>query len=234
MKHSTAAATDNPVLKKIDHVDLLTVVTGGENIRDNRLPLENTFNLLLKRAIDILCSSLLIISVFSWLFPIIALLIKLDSKGPVFFRQKRKKKNEKLFTCIKFRTMIINADADRLPASENDSRITRLGRFLRRHHLDELPQLLNVWWGDMSMIGPRPHMESDNRKYEALLTNYAHRHRIKPGITGLAQVRGHVGVIDSLEDMNDRVMQDIYYIQNWSPFLDMRIACQTLSKMIGK
>ena len=167
---------------------------------------------MLKRCFDLVVSGFLILGLLSWLLPLLAILIKLGSRGPVFFLQKRNARNGRLFTCFKFRTMIVNAAADSLPASKNDGRITRVGRFLRRNHLDELPQLLNVWAGHMSMVGPRPHMISDNRKYEQLLNFYSYRHKVKPGLTGFAQVHGHVGVIADVAAMRERVKKDIHYI----------------------
>jgi putative colanic acid biosynthesis UDP-glucose lipid carrier transferase len=238
MKNSTAqVAIENYLLKRTDRLEMPEVVSRQRDWQvsflELSIPLEKKPNLAFKRSFDLVLSSLLIVFLFSWLLPILALLIKLDSKGPVFFTQKRNKKGGRLFTCIKFRTMIVNDEADLLPAHENDRRITRLGRFLRHHHLDELPQLLNVWWGDMSVIGPRPHMLSDNEKYEALLDFYAYRHRIKPGITGLAQVLGYVGSVTDPENMKERVQKDIYYIHNWSAALDMKIIYRTFFKMAG-
>jgi putative colanic acid biosysnthesis UDP-glucose lipid carrier transferase len=232
MKHLTA----QNLLTELDHPEAMAVAYETPNIQfiDSYFPLDHPSNQFVKRIFDLLCSSVLILLVLSWLLPLVALLIKLDSKGPVFFLQKRNKKGGRLFTCIKFRTMVVNKEADLVPAIENDRRITRLGWFLRKHHLDEMPQLLNVWWGDMSMIGPRPHMVSDNSKYAALLNFYAYRHRVKPGITGLAQVLGYVGSISNLDHMKERVRKDIYYIHNWSPALDVRIIYGTIFKMIGK
>ena len=141
------------------------------NIKDRatfqiQLPLDSVSKRIIKRSVDIFLSSIVIIGILSWLIPIMALLINLDSKGPVFFLQKRNKRGGKTFTCIKFRSMIENEDADMLQATADDERITKLGRFLRNHYLDELPQFFNVLVGDMSLIGPRPHMVSDNNKYE--------------------------------------------------------------------
>ena len=189
--------------------------------------------LIWKRVIDIVFSSLVIIFILSWLLPIIAVCIKLTSKGPIFFFQKRNKKNGGVFTCIKFRTMVVNKEADVLPASHNDYRITRLGRILRNYHLDELPQLFNVLKGDMSLIGPRPHMFTDNIKYEELFDFYVHRYSVKPGITGLAQVRGYVGSTEDAEKMKQRVKLDIFYIRHWSPALDTKIIFRTFLKMLG-
>jgi len=196
-------------------------------------PLAKEGNHLLKRAVDLFLSSILILVLFPWLLPLVALLIKLDSKGPVFFIQKRNKRDGGIFSCIKFRSMLVNKQADFLPATENDERITSVGKFLRQHHLDELPQLLNVWMGDMSMIGPRPHMISDNHRFETLVPHYHHRHKVKPGITGLAQVLGYAGPVTSVDNIRERVEKDIYYVYNWSITLDTKIACRTLLKMAG-
>jgi putative colanic acid biosynthesis UDP-glucose lipid carrier transferase len=196
-------------------------------------PLDDTFNRTLKRAIDITISLLVIVFIFSWLCPIIAVLIKLNSRGPVFFLQKRNKRNGELFTCIKFRSMYVNADADILPAKEYDTRITRIGWFLRNHYLDELPQFLNVLWGDMSVIGPRPHMVSDNLHFDEQIKNYNYRHKVKPGITGLAQVLGYVGAVEDLQQMKARVNMDIFYARHWSAKLDLVILFRTILKSFG-
>jgi lipopolysaccharide/colanic/teichoic acid biosynthesis glycosyltransferase len=206
-------------------------------IKDNatlllQLPLDNTFKRILKRTADIILSSLVITLVLSWLIPILALLIKLDSKGPVFFLQKRNKRNGKIFTCIKFRSMIENDDADNLQASIDDERITRFGRFLRNHFIDELPQFFNVLIGDMSFIGPRPHMISDNNKYEELIEFYDFRHRVKPGITGLSQVMGYVGETKHVQAMRDRIQLDIFYVRHWSAGLDIKIFWHTFRKFV--
>jgi putative colanic acid biosynthesis UDP-glucose lipid carrier transferase len=197
-----------------------------------KLPLDNSFQRALKRTVDILLSSIIIAAVLSWLIPIIALLIKLDSKGPVFFLQKRNKRNGEIFTCIKFRSMIENDDADNLQASIDDERITRFGRFLRNHFIDELPQFFNVLIGDMSFIGPRPHMISDNNKYEELIEFYDFRHKVKPGITGLSQVLGYVGETKHIQAMRDRIQLDIFYVRHWSASLDMRILWHTFRKFV--
>lgn len=197
------------------------------------LPLDNGFNRALKRSMDILLSTLVILAVLSWLMPLIALLIKLNSRGPVFFLQQRNKRNGELFTCIKFRSMFINADADVLPAGRNDKRITSVGRFLRRHHLDELPQFFNVLWGDMAIVGPRPHMVSDNVRFDPLIKNYALRNKVKPGITGLAQVSGYAGATDDMEKMRGRINMDIFYLRHWSVRLDLLILYRTVFKTPG-
>lgn len=194
-------------------------------------PLAISFNRKIKRSFDIFFSIIVIIGVLSWLIPIMAILIWLDSKGPVFFLQKRNKRNGKLFTCIKFRSMVVNAAADILPAAKDDKRITTLGKFLRNHYLDELPQFLNVLIGDMSIIGPRPHMINDNIKYSNDIDLYEQRHKGKPGITGLAQVLGYVGAAENIQEIKDRVALDIFYLRNWSFKLDMLILYKTVSRI---
>ncbi|HCN82242.1 MAG TPA: hypothetical protein DIT07_01290 [Sphingobacteriaceae bacterium] len=197
-------------------------------------PLMEESNYMLKRFMDVLISSICILTVFSWLFPIIAILIKLDSKGPVFFLQKRNKKDGKLFNCIKFRSMILNREADTLATFENDPRITPFGFFLRKYHLDELPQLLNVFKGDMSIIGPRPHMVSENIRYSTYLRNYNCRHQVKPGITGLAQAAGYYGAVEKPHQINGRLKLDIIYIQQWSIALDIKILFRTIRMLCSK
>lgn len=238
MKNVTAGkALENSLLKKVEPFDKLDIAYPHSEFPplyvDRIIPLEKKHNLFLKSSFDLLLSSLLLLGLFSWLLPIMILLIKLDSKGPVFFLQKRNKKNGKLFTCIKFRTMIENEEADLLPATADDGRTTRVGKFLRRHHLDELPQLINVWIGDMSLIGPRPYMISDNERYQALIHDYPVRHRVKPGITGLAQSDGYVGPVETIGSMEERVSRDLHYIYHWSPFMDAKIAFRTLARMAG-
>jgi lipopolysaccharide/colanic/teichoic acid biosynthesis glycosyltransferase len=208
------------------------------NIKDKgtfqlQLPLDRSSKRIIKRSADIFLSSIVIVSVLSWLIPVMALLIKLDSKGPVFFLQKRNKRGGKIFTCIKFRSMVENEDADLLQATVGDERITKLGRFLRNHYLDELPQFFNVLVGDMSFIGPRPHMVSDNNKYEELIEFYDYRHKVKPGITGLSQAMGYVGETRNIQAMRDRVQLDIFYVRHWSLSLDLKILWHTIRKIAG-
>ena len=198
-----------------------------------QLPLDSISKRIIKRCGDIFLSSIVIVGLLSWLIPIMALLIKLDSKGSVFFLQKRNKRGGKTFTCIKFRSMIENEDADLLQATAGDERITKFGRFLRNHYLDELPQFFNVLLGDMSFIGPRPHMVSDNNKYEELIEFYDYRHKVKPGITGLSQAMGYVGETRNLQAMKDRVQLDIFYVRHWSLSLDLKILRHTLRKIAG-
>lgn len=226
----------NYLLQKADYYGALDIVPRHELYIipiDHGIPLEQKVNLFFKRSFDLLSALLIIIALLSWLVPVMALLIRIDSKGPVFFLQKRNKKNGRLFTCIKFRTMIVNDDADILPAAKYDHRITKLGAFLRKHHLDELPQLVNVLLGDMSLIGPRPYMTSDNEKYESVIKNYSVRYKVKPGITGLAQVFDYVNPVVTVESMQRRVSKDVYYVYNWSLALDAKIILRTFLKMAG-
>ena len=194
----------------------------------NKLPLDNIFNLYVKRSFDIIFSFLVMILILSWLIPIIGIIIKLSSKGPVFFIQKREGYRGKIFECIKFRTMVPNSISDIKMADDNDERLTKFGKFLRLSTLDEMPQFINVFFGDMSVVGPRPHHTNLNKQYRAIVTNFEKRHRYKPGVTGLAQSLGHSGFVSSRHDMNDRVKMDIFYYKNWSIFLDLKIVIRTI------
>ncbi|HET9745824.1 MAG TPA: sugar transferase [Chitinophagaceae bacterium] len=228
--------------RQTDHISLPVHSVYAElkrfiRIKDNttlflQLPLDSLSSRIIKRTTDIILSTLIIVGILTWLIPLVALLIKLDSKGPVFFLQKRNKKGGSVFTCIKFRSMIENDEADNLQASADDERITKFGRFLRNHYIDELPQFFNVWLGDMSFIGPRPHMINDNNKYEELIEFYDFRHRVKPGITGLSQVMGYVGETKHIQAMRDRVQLDSFYVRHWSIGLDLRIFWHTLRRFI--
>jgi putative colanic acid biosynthesis UDP-glucose lipid carrier transferase len=197
-------------------------------------PLHQWRNALLKRAADLIASTVLILLVFPWFLPLVSLLILLDSRGPVFFRQRRHKKNGGEFLCLKLRTMLANAEADTRSSFEGDERITRLGRLLRRTHLDELPQLVNVWLGDMSLVGPRPHMLSENEAFAGSVPGYHLRHRVKPGITGLAQVRGYVGATKNTAEMGLRLHADLYYIRHWSARMDAHIIWSTFRGFFQK
>ncbi|GGF17794.1 hypothetical protein GCM10011383_31550 [Hymenobacter cavernae] len=174
----------------------------------------------------------MLIFLLSWLIPLIALLIKLDSKGPVFFKQLRTGKNGLPFYCLKFRSMRTSADADHKQASRGDSRITRLGAILRKTSLDELPQFINVLRGEMSVVGPRPHMLKHTEDYAQVIDNFMVRHAVMPGITGLAQVAGHRGETKEIAAMAKRVNADIFYIKNWSFFLDLKIVLLTVKQAV--
>ncbi|HEY2720171.1 MAG TPA: sugar transferase [Chitinophagaceae bacterium] len=180
--------------------------------------------LFFKRVIDIFFSIIFITGILSWLTPVIALLITIDSKGPVFFVQRRVGRNGRLFSCLKFRSMIINEEAHEKQAGENDYRVTRLGRFLRKTNIDEFPQFINVLIGDMSIIGPRPHMLSDCTRFSFVIPAYQFRTLVRPGITGLAQVKGHHGPTLNYESIFMRYHWDAEYIRNASFWLDLKIA----------
>lgn len=180
-----------------------------------------------KRLFDIVFSSIVIVGLLSWLVPILAILIKAESRGPIFFKQGRPGIDEKEFFCYKFRSMQINKTTEK-EASKNDPRVTKIGRFMRKTSIDEMPQFLNVLFGDMSVVGPRPHLWSQNKAYGNKIKKYMVRHYVKPGITGLAQVRGFRGEIETDEDMINRIKYDVFYIENWSLILDVKIIVQTV------
>ena len=163
-----------------------------------------------------------------WFAPILALLIRLESKGPIFFIQKRTGFDNKEFQCFKFRSMAVNDDADAKQAGKNDMRVTKIGRFIRRTSIDELPQFYNVLFGNMSVVGPRPHMLKHTDEYANKVDKYMLRHFVKPGITGLAQVRGYRGEIEQDSDIQNRIKFDIFYVENWSFLLDLKIIIQTI------
>ncbi|GAB2831757.1 sugar transferase [Ferruginibacter profundus] len=202
-------------------------------VRCIQIPLDNINNRIAKRIFDIIVSLIVIAGILSWLMPVMAVIIKATSRGPVFFLQKRTKKNGVVFTCIKFRSMQVNAMADILPAAENDTRITAPGRFIRKTFIDELPQFFNVLWGDMSVIGPRPHMLAESIQFEEAVHYYNYREKVKPGITGLAQIMGLEGAANSMQKMKDRVDVDIFYLRHWTLKLDMVILYRTICKMMG-
>lgn len=198
-----------------------------------REPLEELDNRIRKRFFDLLVSSLVIILILSWLYPIIALLIKLDSKGSVLFKQLRSGRKNKPFVCLKFRTMIPNEEQDSKQATKNDYRFTKFGTFLRKTNLDELPQFINVFLGQMSVIGPRPHMLNHTKQYGELVDSYMQRHFIKPGISGWAQINGLRGNLDQ-KMMELRVKYDLHYIKNWSVKSDFDILYKTfLITLVG-
>ncbi|MDR3651525.1 MAG: undecaprenyl-phosphate glucose phosphotransferase [Paludibacter sp.] len=197
-------------------------------INPQEIPLDDLNSRFVKRLFDIFFSSFVILFVFSWLFPIICLLIKLSSKGPVFFVQKRTGINNKTFKCLKFRSMCVSEDADEKQATKGDYRITSIGRFLRKSNLDEFPQFFNVLLGQMSIVGPRPHMLKHTDQYSELIDHYKVRHYVKPGITGWAQVNGYRGETDVLWKMEKRVEYDMIYLENWTFMWDLRIILMTV------
>ena len=202
------------------------------SIEQNRLQRKGFMSSFVhKRAFDIIFSALVVVLLLSWFVPLIALLIKLESRGPAFFKQLRTGKNGKSFYCLKFRSMTVNTEADVEQAIKNDSRVTRLGAFLRKTSIDEFPQFINVLKGEMSIVGPRPHMILHTEKYSRVIHNFMDRHLIMPGITGLAQVSGHRGETKEVETMAKRVNADIHYMHNWSIWLDVRIVLITVKQL---
>lgn len=191
-------------------------------------PLQDVAGQIKKRLFDIVFSLLVILLLLSWLLPILAILITLDSKGPVFFVQIRSGKNNRPFRCYKFRSLHVNNDADSKQVTKNDIRLTRLGKFLRRTNIDELPQFFNTLSGSMSVVGPRPHMLKHTEMYSGLLNEFMVRHFIKPGITGWAQVNGFRGETKTVLHMQKRVEHDIWYLENWSLWLDFKIIILTV------
>ncbi|WP_291783990.1 sugar transferase [Cecembia sp.] len=201
------------------------VIKYSENLLDGT-------QVLAKRILDIILSSLFLILVASWLFPLIALLIKIDSNGPVFYKQLRDGQYNNKFLCFKFRTMSFDPSDDFKQATRNDPRVTKVGAFLRKSSLDELPQLINVLIGDMTIVGPRPHAIEMNVDCENKYENYRLRHLVKPGITGLAQAKGYRGEILRNYDMKGRLKLDLFYIEKWNFFLDIRIIFMTIQGII--
>lgn len=191
-------------------------------------PLEDVVNRFVKRTFDILVSSFVTVFILSWLVPILGLLIKLESSGPIFFVQLRSGKNNKPFRCYKFRSMGLNKDMEAVQATKNDKRVTTIGRILRKTSLDEFPQFLNVLKGEMSIVGPRPHMLKHTKEFSTLSDDYMIRQFLKPGITGWAQVNGYRGEIKELAHIKKRVEHDIWYLENWSLWLDLRIIFLTV------
>ncbi|MEO6228744.1 MAG: undecaprenyl-phosphate glucose phosphotransferase [Ferruginibacter sp.] len=191
-------------------------------------PLEDIAASTKKRFFDIVFSLFVIVTTLWWLVPLLAILIKINSRGPVFFIQLRSGKNNNSFKCIKFRTLKVNKDADSKQVSRDDNRITKLGKFLRKSSLDELPQFFNVLIGNMSVVGPRPHMLKHTEDYSRLLNEYMIRHYVKPGVTGWAQVSGFRGEIKEPEQLRKRIEHDIWYLENWSLWLDIRIIFLTV------
>ena len=203
---------------------------GGEfpviTLRDE--PLESMGNRFKKRLFDIVFSTIVIVFVLSWLYPIIGLLIKLQGRGPVLFKQQRSGINDEPFWCYKFRSMRMNNDSDNKQATRNDNRVTTIGKFLRKSSLDEMPQFFNVFMGEMSVVGPRPHMLRHTEEYKAIISQYMVRQFLKPCITGWAQVNGYRGETKDDTAMQKRVEHDIWYLENWSSMLDVRIIFMTV------
>ncbi len=191
-------------------------------------PLEEPHWRNVKRMFDVAFSLFALITICSWLFPILAILIKLNSKGPIFFAQKRQGRDKKEFDCYKFRSMYVNKNSDTIQATKGDSRITKIGNILRKTSLDELPQFWNVLKGDMSIVGPRPHMMKHNIEYSKIIDDYMVRQLVKPGITGWAQINGFRGETKEDIEMSNRVEYDVWYVENWYFLLDLKIIFLTV------
>lgn len=197
-----------------------------------REPLELLENRIVKRTFDIVCSTLFLCTIFPFIYIIVGVAIKMSSPGPIFFKQKRSGEDGKEFWCYKFRSMRVNAQCDTLQATEHDPRKTRIGEIIRKTSIDELPQFINVFKGDMSIVGPRPHMLKHTQEYSLLINKFMVRHFVKPGITGWAQVTGYRGETKELWQMEGRVMRDIWYIEHWTFFLDLYIMYKTVYNAI--
>jgi len=190
-------------------------------------PLEDQNNRFEKRIFDVFFSLLVIIFILSWLYPIIGLIIKWQSPGPIIFKQWRSGENNEPFLCFKFRSMKVNAESDLKQAVKGDSRVTKIGEFIRKTSIDELPQFFNVLMGEMSVVGPRPHMLNHTKQYNELTENFMVRHFVKPGITGLAQIRGLRGEITDMKYIQERINMDIEYLENWNLIADIKICFLT-------
>ena len=213
----------NLAVENYDYIPIISLRT---------IPLDKEVNKRLKRVFDVFFSAVITICLLSWLTPIVAILILIESKGPVFFKQKRNGLNKKEFYCYKFRSMHLNPIADLEQVQKNDPRITKVGKFIRKTSIDELPQFFNVLLGDMSVVGPRPHMVSHTEMYAKSVDKFMVRHFIKPGITGLAQTNGFRGEVETEKDIINRVKYDIFYLENWSLLLDIKIIFATVVNAI--
>jgi putative colanic acid biosynthesis UDP-glucose lipid carrier transferase len=201
-------------------------------INVNEIPLDSLLNRMAKRVFDLAFAGMVTLFILTWLIPLVGFLIKLESRGPIFFIQKRNGLNNRVFNCLKFRSMTPNDYADSLQATKEDPRVTRIGAFLRHTSLDEMPQFLNVIMGDMSIVGPRPHTLPMNEAFKNQIVRYNARHKIKPGITGLAQVKGYRGEIENTFQIRSRVRLDAFYINNWTFLLDIEIMIKTVYELI--
>jgi len=211
---------------KVDYYGVIPVMASRTT------PLNDPLNYFIKRLFDIVFSTLVILFIMSWLTPLIAILIRLESKGPIFFKQKRNGLDYEEFNCYKFRSMFVNENADIDEAVKNDPRITKVGAFIRRTSIDEMPQFFNVFVGTMSVVGPRPHMLNFTEKYAVKVNKFKARHFIKPGITGMAQTHGYRGEIENDTDIINRIKYDIFYMESWSLLLDMKIIYLTVKNAI--
>ncbi len=195
-------------------------------------PLHRLRNKTVKRAFDIVFSLAVVLFIFPIMMPIVAILIYLEDPGPIFFRQERSGYRNEIFKMWKFRSMRVNDNADTKQATKGDNRITRIGAFLRKTSLDEFPQFINVLFGQMSVVGPRPHMVSHTEQYARIIQPYMIRHKVKPGVTGLAQIKGYRGPTEEVEKMEKRVKYDVWYLENWTILMDVRCIFMTVVNAI--
>ncbi|MGB0391852.1 MAG: exopolysaccharide biosynthesis polyprenyl glycosylphosphotransferase [Salibacteraceae bacterium] len=207
---------------KLDYIGFQPVLVHRE------IALDDIVNSSIKRGFDIVFSSLVIVGILSWLMPLMALIIKWESKGPLLFKQKRSGINNEDFYCYKFRSMTVNSVSNSKQATKGDARITKVGAFIRKTSIDELPQFINVFLGDMSVVGPRPHMVQHTMEFSSIVDRYMLRHYVKPGITGLAQTMGFRGETKTKHEIKGRITLDRFYIENWNFFLDLKIIYKTL------
>ncbi|MBD0399851.1 undecaprenyl-phosphate glucose phosphotransferase [Flammeovirga sp. EKP202] len=218
-------ASKGITLERYDEIPVLDV---------SPVPLDDQHNQLMKRAFDVAFSFSVIVLLMSWLTPLMTLIIKLESKGPVFFKQKRTGKDGRAFWCYKFRSMAVNSDSDAKQATKGDMRITKVGAFIRKTSIDELPQFFNVFIGNMSVVGPRPHMLRHTEEYSKVVEKFMSRHLVKPGITGLAQARGYRGETENDDyAMKGRVKLDRFYVNNWSLWFDVQIIFDTVTGIVN-
>lgn len=194
-------------------------------------PLQSVHNRLIKRAFDIVFSTLVLLTIFPIVYLIFGAIIKLTSPGPVFFKQKRTGLGGEIFDCYKFRSMTVNDEANSKITVKSDPRVTKIGAFMRKTSIDELPQFINVLLGDMSVVGPRPHMLQQTHLYQKLIDKFMIRHLVKPGITGWAQISGYRGETNTIDKMEGRFKSDVWYIENWSFFLDIKIIFVTVIRL---
>jgi putative colanic acid biosynthesis UDP-glucose lipid carrier transferase len=212
----------------LEYVEMQPILT------QSKFPLDYFTNYLVKRTLDIFFSALFLLLIGIWLFPLIAVFIKIGNNGPIFFKQKRYGFNKNVFKCIKFRTMIENGTNSKKTTAKNDDRITPLGKFLRKTSLDETPQFINVLKGDMSIIGPRPHMLLVDDYFRTKIGRYSLRNYVKPGISGLAQVNGLRGDDGNRElEMQKRILADSFYVKNWTLSLDLVIVFKTILLLLN-
>ena len=250
---SVAEITNKELLSLIDYADnnlkILKFLPDNKEIYSKKLdftyygylpilslrniPIDEPINQFIKRSFDILFSLFVIVGVLSWLTPLLGIIIKFESKGPIFFKQKRNGLDYKEFYCYKFRSMKPNPEAHLHQIKKGDPRVTKVGKFIRKTSIDELPQFINVLKGDMSVVGPRPHMVSHTHMYAEKIDKFMVRHFIKPGITGLAQVSGFRGEVEDDKFITNRVKYDIYYLENWSILMDLRIVFKTVFDALG-